>query len=571
MGNITKLRSSSTRKSHGPYVGFPGKHGANVNHPNYQSIYEAMTNKPPTADRLAQNKLVSDLESVWSKISVLDMFAVHTNVSGEALINWKSPGVKNPSIVGTPIFKKHEGFFGAAASYIKTNYIPSEDSNVGQNNICILVGNGSQTISAQAVVGASGLSGLHQLTIHPVASNAAYFRCNASGLISSPNSDPVKHYAVSRNNSLNFDTYLNKTKTNKTSTSTGLTDKEVYGLGYNANDTASPCIDSNLKYLLIASFLNESEITLIIDAIELYFTSCSRGQLINYGGLPVNEPSKAILPLTTYDGSGETVHPSVLNLGTEWNGYKYWMANTPYPLSNSALENPSIWASTDGLTWVVPDGIINPIIAKPSGGFNSDPDLLFEDNILHMLYKENIGGVSVIKYLSTSNGIDWTTPVTVLTPIADETECISPSLVKVGDTYYIYYATFEGVATTNPRIRRVSCSTINGTYGGRELINAPTVGAGRIWWHLNVKLINGMFWFSSIDTTSSFAGYSIFLLKSQDGINFTKYIYPVVRKSGSNHSFYKPCLEIIEGQPILYFSTYLSGVWGFGKQNVTLF
>jgi len=554
----------------GKFRSLMGTLGSNVNHMNYQAIYESMVVKPTSVDRLAQDKLVSDLESVWSKISVLDMFTVHTNLSGEALINWKSPGIKNPSIIGTPAFKKHEGFFSADASYIKTNYIPSEDGNVGQNNICILVGNGSQIINPQAVVGASGVSGLHQLTIHPVASNQAYFRCNASGLFSSPNSDPVKHYAMSRNNSLNFDTYLNKTKTNKTSTSTGLTDKEVYGLGYNLNDTAAICINSNLKYLLIASFLTESEIALIIDAIELYFTSCSRGQLINYGGLPVNEPSKAILPLTTYDGSGQTVHPSVISTGL-WNGYKYWMANTPYPSSDSAYENPSIWGSNDGLTWAVPSGITNPVIAKPVNGFNADPDLFFEGDKLHMVFKETTLDGSVIKYTSF-DGTSWTTPVVVLTPIADEKVCVSPSIVKIGGVYFIYYSTYEGeLPTTNPRVRRVSCSTINGTYGGHELINAPVVGLGRIWWHLSVKLINNKFWLSSVDASTSGPSDNIFILQSVDGVNFTKYIYPVVRKSGLNHSFYRASLEIIEGQPILYFSTYLSGIWGLGKQNVTLF
>ena len=61
------------------------------------------------------------------------------------------------------------------------------------------------------------------------------------------------------------------------------------------------------------------------------------------------------LTLSTYDGSGQVVHPSVLDFGqglvkpgsTSWNGYRYWMAITPFPNGNSDHENPCLYASND--------------------------------------------------------------------------------------------------------------------------------------------------------------------------------------------------------------------------------
>ncbi|WP_407311358.1 hypothetical protein [Desulfosporosinus sp. SB140] len=89
----------------------------------------------------------------------------------------------------------------------------------------------------------------------------------------------------------------------------------------------------------------------------------------------------------TYDGSGQSVHPSVLDFKTEygissWGGFRYWMAFTPYPFFNSALENPCILVSKDGLNWITPPGIKNPLSSKPSGflkdNYNSDPELVYD-------------------------------------------------------------------------------------------------------------------------------------------------------------------------------------------------
>src|SRR5699024_8293928 len=66
-----------------------------------------------------------------------------------------------------------------------------------------------------------------------------------------------------------------------------------------------------------------------------------------------------ILDIPTYEGSGKAVHPSVHAFRIPWNGYRFWMAFTPYP--NTQHENPSIVASGDGVNWVVPSGLTNPI------------------------------------------------------------------------------------------------------------------------------------------------------------------------------------------------------------------
>jgi len=94
--------------------------------------------------------------------------------------------------------------------------------------------------------------------------------------------------------------------------------------------------------------------------------------------------AKQFLNIPTYDGSGQVVHPSVIDFHNEygmdaWSGYRYWMVLTPFPQSQDQFENPSLFASHDGFTWIVPQNITNPLDAT-SGldkAFLSDPDMIY--------------------------------------------------------------------------------------------------------------------------------------------------------------------------------------------------
>ena len=83
---------------------------------------------------------------------------------------------------------------------------------------------------------------------------------------------------------------------------------------------------------------------------------------------PFGKPlTNASTPQTTptYDGSGQVVHPGIVYFPGGWNGYQYWLVVTPYPGGNAAFENPSILVSQDGVTWIQPPGITNPIAGPP--------------------------------------------------------------------------------------------------------------------------------------------------------------------------------------------------------------
>ena len=117
----------------------------------------------------------------------------------------------------------------------------------------------------------------------------------------------------------------------------------------------------------------------------------ANNKFIFYLGMKIQDTWSANThtPLTTptYDASGEATHPGVYDAGTgqTWNGYRYWMVMTPYPNSDATKENPSILASADGTTWVVPAGLTNPI-ASPNPVQCSDPDIVVVSGTMSVSY-----------------------------------------------------------------------------------------------------------------------------------------------------------------------------------------
>ena len=73
-------------------------------------------------------------------------------------------------------------------------------------------------------------------------------------------------------------------------------------------------------------------------------------------------------------------HPKVIFFSKFFNGYKYWMAYTPYPKADATKENPCIIVSNDLIHWITPQGMINPLdapIISNSLSYNSDTHFLF--------------------------------------------------------------------------------------------------------------------------------------------------------------------------------------------------
>ena len=146
--------------------------------------------------------------------------------------------------------------------------------------------------------------------------------------------------------------------------------------------------------------------------------------------LPRQGPWQETRP--TSDGSGEMIHPSVVDMGENgWQGYRFWTVDTPYPRNDIALENPEILASNDGLTWEVPPGVTNPIAPYFGvGKFNSDPEMVWDDANKRMFAVWRWFDNPLIHYhhATSTDGRTWsvdtTTPILTLT----ENPWMSPTI-----------------------------------------------------------------------------------------------------------------------------------------------
>lgn len=165
--------------------------------------------------------------------------------------------------------------------------------------------------------------------------------------------------------------------------------------------------------------------------------------------------------IPTPDGSGATIHPSVLDMGTDWNGYRWWMANTPYANMNDDLENPCIWASNDRRTWTVPAGLTNPIDPDPGNPwFHSDTELVWDPEGDRMVVFYRLASAATspptiyLRAQSSTDGVTWTNHGTLL-QFPGAGARLSPAIQRVGPDEWRMWTWGDKVAAhhwsaTNP-------------------------------------------------------------------------------------------------------------------------
>ena len=168
--------------------------------------------------------------------------------------------------------------------------------------------------------------------------------------------------------------------------------------------------------------------------------------------------AKKYLRISTYDGKDQSNHPKVLYMPKGWNGYKYWMAYTPYPNYVDRYENPSILVSNDGVNWVLPLGSRNPVIPPPKdvnmGGHNSDPHLVlnYKDNSMELWYRVNkgtskkrAGSEDFIYKVVSKDGIRWSKPKLIF--YQKKGLCLSPAIIYENNLYKMWYVTYVNKVT----------------------------------------------------------------------------------------------------------------------------
>jgi hypothetical protein len=251
------------------------------------------------------------------------------------------------------------------------------------------------------------------------------------------------------------------------------------------------------------------------------------GHEVDFHGWVRQSPNIAtdtLLPLhlTTYDGSGQVVHPDVIFLPHSWDGgtARLAMAITPYPYGDAHQENPSIFLSESGAS-------------TTKDAYLSDPALVFDQpgHRLRMYYREVIDGENVVRLVTTMDGVGWSTPLEIVS--VPSHGLVSPSVVKRSATNWLMWSVDGGPDGCSNKDAYVDLRRSNdGLYWDaptRVVLDQP----GGYPWHIDVKWIGALqqYWaLYNLKSSGSCVTPAVYLATSPDGVQWTTYRNPVLQR-----------------------------------------
>lgn len=265
--------------------------------------------------------------------------------------------------------------------------------------------------------------------------------------------------------------------------------------------------------------------------------------------------SKKYLTAQTAYFSKQGNHPDMLYFKDGLNGYKYWMAFTPYPYSKDKYENPHILAGNSENKLEVPRGLKNPIVPEPKdfreGGHLSDTDISYKDGkfLVHYVYnRKGIPGPSKFFRVESKDGIAWESPRLVYES-RETVEGYSPAIIYETGKCKMWYV------------------------GGEDnLVVTESSDDENIWSKIqkcNIKLEDWRVWHLDIIKTekkyeglvcarsNSLKTRALFYMDSADGINWRTSKYPIIfpdKRGWDNSEIYRATFIKENGEYKIWYS-----------------
>ena len=282
---------------------------------------------------------------------------------------------------------------------------------------------------------------------------------------------------------------------------------------------------------------------------------------------PENANAARPLDIRTYDGYHQPCHPKVLYFEEGWNGYRYWMAYTPYPYCEDSFENPCLAVSQDGYEWFAPEGVSNPVTGIPptfeNSAHYSDPHLLMNGGEMELWFRYNPSygdGVNadsnegIILRIRSADGIHWTEPEQLYQSRADRDPVLSPVVMLEDGVYTMWYAKRDGCLYR-------TCSRDAKTWTEPEKTDLAVAG-GRIWHQDMIQTDLGyeiVFCARPSGARSNLHDLALYYAASADGVHFTDPVLIISPQKGTenydNASIYRASILKIDGFYRVYYSS----------------
>jgi hypothetical protein len=245
-------------------------------------------------------------------------------------------------------------------------------------------------------------------------------------------------------------------------------------------------------------------------------------------GLPWNVAVP--LALSTFDGSGEVVHPDHA-ITPAWS-FGHELAITPYPNGNANFEIPSLFSSPTGQQWLLAPGVPNPVIPRPAVGYLSDPDLvsLPETGEVYLYYRQ-VTDHNLIYLVRSSDGMRWTAPELVIA--APNHEVISPAVVRRAPGDWWMWSVNGGAAGCGAAAARLELRRSADGRTWTRPISLSLTHDPLTPWHVDVQWIPAFEQFWALYNVKEPGGCTtpaVFLATSRNGIDWTPAPRPVLVK-----------------------------------------
>lgn len=282
---------------------------------------------------------------------------------------------------------------------------------------------------------------------------------------------------------------------------------------------------------------------------------------------------------------GDIVHPCVRYIPEGFRGHKWWMVYTPYYGANASIENPRFcWGEECGddapVNWHVED-LVKDGYAK---GYNSDPNLYYEDGKMFVYWRENdterllargLHRGTFVKVYTVTGVEEYEKPVLVEDKEYEDKETC-PTFIKIGNEYLAYgmHLVFKNEKFIGkPFFQKLFVYTdLFGFYSQQKFkgvalwkSDSPIIpykyeqsvkftNCNRLYhpWHMDLFQYEGVIY--AIVQTNQGNG-DICLARSTDGIHFSFYKQPLItNNSCGGIEIYKPTALVVKGKIYVYYT-----------------
>lgn len=350
-------------------------------------------------------------------------------------------------------------------------------------------------------------------------------------------------------------------------------------LGY--RDSGNPTVATTPTYTYNTGSLGSNGVTVNTPFTAGYSYDASGNASVSLytASYPNTTINSTKISAYDYSGYSQDIHPDVYfnNTSAFLSVYHhaYWMANTPYYHSIDSVENPQLLCSDDGINWVVPANVTEPIAPAPNNtwGHDDDTDMIFNTTsgkleIYYLVTQRSPYNATVQQRTFDGVTVSGYTNLTGITPFE-----VSPAFIRNADGSYDSWCVN---LTNSPKLLYHYTSTDGINWGNQQTVNFTTVPGMDIW-HFNAQPYNGgyvyMMTFCTAGASGSGAKLYIGTSATAGGYITTQNDKPLIdigQMAFDNNEVYRSCsMTDGTGIDVWYSGDDLSQNWNIAYAYIT--